>query len=154
MDLNRDDQEFFESEKTFNLNKLIISRINIDDDDEIKCNAIVYATLSYSGNEACLHFKPYDGTSEALDPTYLYGGSKICDIMLNFEQKEDSDGNNFFLFITHKVNILTFDGRIHEIDIPSNLNGLNLCLASKVFLIDIFRIILNQEENNSSYQLS
>lgn len=154
MDFNRDDQEFFNSEKTFNLNKLIISHINIDDDDDIKYNAVCYASLHYNGREAYLHFKPYDGTSEDLDPSYLYNGSKICDITVGFEQEEDDDENKFLVFNTQNVKILTLDGNCHEIITPSSLNGLNLCLASKVFLIDIFRIIHNQEENNSSYQLN
>lgn len=154
MDFNNNDQEFFESVKTFNLNKLLISRIDIDDDDEIKCNADVYVTLNPNGRDASMHFKPYDGTSEDIDPTYLYNGSKICDIVLNFEQDEDDDENKFFIFNTDNVKILTLDGRCHEIEVMSSLNGLSLCLASKVFLIDIFRILLNQEENNSSYQLS
>ena len=53
-----------------------------------------------NGRDASMHFKPYDGTSEDIDPTYLYNGSKICDIVLNFEQDEDDDENKFFIAIT------------------------------------------------------
>lgn len=155
MELNRDEEEFFELGKTFNLNKLIITRINIDDDDEIEYNATVYATYDKEDSRVgYLHFKPYDGTSEDFEPAYSYRGYKISDVKLTIEQNTDYDDNNFFVFQTSDVEILTCDGKHHKIETPSMLDGLSLVCASKVFLIDLFHIILYQDENNNSYQLS
>lgn len=146
-----ENQALFSEGIVLSTNKLIPSKVCVDDYDDYLFTADLYATID-SLDEKCgyLHFRVSDGTSDDFDPSFSYENKKISEIILQFDLIGGAEDGSFF-FKTDCVNIVFLNGEKQAIKTPTKLNGLPLIFASKIFFIDIVRILKNSE--NCSYSL-
>lgn len=147
-----DERKLFDEGIVLSANKLIPSKVYVDDEEDYQFSSDLYATTDTDDEDlGYLHFRVFDGTSEDFDPALSYEGKKISEITLPFEQEGDDADESRFIFNTEKgVKILFFNGETTEIKTPSQLSGLSLIFASKIFFIDIVRILKNSESDNYS----
>jgi hypothetical protein len=154
MYLTDEEQKLFDEGITLSADKLIPSMVYVDDDEDYQFSAYLYATTDSANREyGYLHFRLYDGTTDDFDPALSYEGRKISEVTLSFEQEVDSEDEDISRFIFNTsdgAEIKYFRGESQEIFTPSQLNGLSLLLASKIFFIDIIRILRNSDNNNYS----
>ena len=74
-------------------------------------------------------------------------GKIISEITLKFEQEGfDADESRFIFDTESGVKIVFLNGETLKINTPSQLSGLSLIFASKIFFIDIVRILKNSEK--------
>lgn len=152
MFLTDDEQKLFDEGIVLSANKLIPSKVYIDDEEDYQFSADLYATTDTDNEDlGYLHFRVFDGTSDDFDPALSFESMKISEITLQFEQDGDDEDEARFIFnTTDGVNIVFLNGETQEIKTPSQLNGLSLIFASKIFFIDIVRILKNSENSNDS----
>lgn len=152
MYLTDDEQKLFDEGIVLSADKLIPSKVYIDDDEDYQFSSDLYATTDTDDEDlGYLHFRVFDGTSEDFDPALSFEGKKISEITLPFEQEVDDADESRFIFNTDKgVKIVFLNGETTEINTPSQLSGLSLIFASKIFFIDIVRILKNSESDNYS----
>lgn len=152
MFLTDDEQKLFDEGIVLSANKLIPSKVYVDDEEDYQFSADLYATTDTDNEDlGYLHFRVFDGTSDDFDPALSFESKKISEITLQFEQEGDDEDEARFIFDTASgVNIVFLNGETQEIKTPSQLSGLSLIFASKIFFIDIVRILKNSENNNYS----
>lgn len=155
MYLSENERNFFDEGIILSANKLILSKVRVDDEDyedECKFSADLYATIDEENeNQGYLHLRVYDRTKEELDPTIVYENKKILEAILKFAQEGDEDDYRFIFKKKGGAKIIFSDGEKKEINTPSDLNGVSLILATKIFFIDVIRISL--ESDNCNYSL-
>lgn len=154
MYLTRNEEKLFNEGIVLSADKLIPSKVYGDYGEDYPFSADVYATTDTdNGALGYLHFRVFDGTSNDFDPALSFESKKISEITLQFEQEgDDEDDARFVYNTTDGVTIVFLNGEKQEIKTPSQLNGLSLIFASKIFFIDIVRILENSE--NSNYSLN
>ena len=155
MYLSDNEQNLFDEGIVLSADKLIPSKVRIDDDDDERCmfSADLYATTdNYHENLGYLHLRVFDGTTEDFDPSLTYEGKKISEVKLEFTQEGDEDDNRFVFKTKDGAKIIFIDGEDKEISTPSELNGLSLIFASRIFFIDVLRLLLSSD--NSNYALN
>lgn len=152
MYLTDEEQKLFNEGVVLSTNKLMPSKVYVDDEDDYQFSADLYATTDSNDEEVgYLHFRLFDGTSEDLDPALSFGGKKISEVTLKFKQEGDDEDDSRFIFKTDDgVMIVFLNGENQIIKTPSQLSGLSLILASKIFFIDAIRILLYSDNNNYS----
>lgn len=152
MYLTDEEQKLFNEGIVLSANKLMFSKVYVDDDEDYQFSADLYATTDSDDEEVgYLHFRLFNGTSEDFDPALSYENKKISEVTLKFKQEGDYEEDSRFIFKTDDgVMIVFFNGETQIIKTPSQLNGLSLILASKIFFIDAIRILLNSDNNNYS----
>jgi hypothetical protein len=152
MFLTDEEKKLFDEGIVLSANKLIPSKVFIDDDEDHQFSAYLYATTDSDYEKiGYLHFRVFDGTSDDFDPALSFEGKKISEINISFEQEGDYEDEARFIFDTNKgVKVIFLNGKSQEIKTPSELSGLSLIFAAKIFFIDIVRILKNSEDNNYS----
>ncbi len=154
MYLTEEEQKLFNEGIVLSANKLMFSKVYVDDDEDedYQFSADLYATINSDDEEVgYLHFRLFDGTSEDFDPVLSYENKKISEVTLKFKQEGDDEDDSRFIFKTDDgVMIVFLNGETQIIKTPSQLSGLSLILASKIFFIDAIRILLNSDNNNYS----
>ena len=154
MYLTDEEKGLFNEGIVLSASKLIPSKVYEDDDEDYQFSAYLYATTDYDdAEEGYLHFRLYDGKSADFDPSLSYENKKISEIILKFEQEGDDEDDSRFIFKTDdEVKIVFLNGNTQTIKTPSQLNGLSLICASKIFFIDVIRILFYSDNNNYSLQ--
>lgn len=147
-----DEQALFDKGIVLSANQLIPSKVYVDDEDDYLFSADLYATTdSLYQSIGYLHFRLFESTSVDLDPALSYGDRKILEITLAFEQRIENDNDSRFIFDTENGATIVFsNGETQEIKTPSQLSGLSLIFASKIFFIDVVRLLMNSENENYS----
>ena len=147
MFLTDDEKKLFDEGIVLSANKLIPSKVYINDDEDYQFSSDLYATDTDDECIGYLHFRVFDGTSEDFDPALSYEGKIISEITLKFEQEVfDADESRFIFDTESGVKIVFLNGETLKINTPSQLSGLSLIFASKIFFIDIVRILKNSEK--------
>ena len=155
MNLLDNEQNLFDEGIVLSTDKLIPSKVRIDDDEDedYKFSADLYATTDEDDSDTgYMHLRVYDGTTEDFDPSLTYEGKKSSEVILEFTQEGDEDDNRFVFKTKGGAKIIFIDGEVKKINTPSELNGLSLIFASRIFFIDVIRFLLNSD--NSNYDLS
>lgn len=152
MYLLEEEQELFNDGIVLTADKLTPSKVNVNYDEDCKFSSDLYATTDPNDEEVgYLHFRLFDGESEDFDPALSYENKKISEVTLKFEQEGEEEDDSRFIFHTNGgAKIIFFNGDTKEIQTPSQLNGLSLILASKIFFVDTIRLLLNLDNSNYS----
>lgn len=149
MHFSNDEQDLFKNVVVLSTDKLIPSSVEINDDSEYKFTANLYSTTDVNDDEqGYLHLRVFDGTTDDYDPSFTYEGKKILEVRLKFSQEGDEDDYRFVFDSKNGTKIIYFDGEEKAIKLPSELSGLSLIFAAKIFFIDIIRLLINSDSNN------
>ena len=149
MYLSNDEQDLFSEAIVLSTDKLIPSSVVVNDEEEYKFTANLYCTTDINDDEqGYLHLRVFDGTTDDFDPSYTLEGKKILEVRLKFSQEGDEDNYRFIFNSKNDTRIIFYDGEEKPIKLPSELSGLSLIFASKIFFIDIIRLLINSDNNN------
>jgi hypothetical protein len=147
--LTDDEQTLFEEGVVLSTNQLVLSKIlvNPEEDERYMFSTDLYATINpQSVEKGYLHFRIFDGTSEDFDPALSFNDRKIAEIILPFEQQEGDNEELYFSYNTQNgARLIFIDGESQEFRTLSGLDGLSLIIASKLFFINIIRVLESAE---------
>lgn len=152
MKLNREEKDLFENIMVLSTDRLVPSMIAVNEDGEYTFMGDLYVTADAdNSNKGKLHLRVYDGASDELDPSYEYEGKKVAEAILEFTQEEDEEEEYRFVFDQENAAKLVFlNGDEEQVKTNTDLTGLGLELASKLFFIDLIRVLLNSKDNSFS----
>lgn len=146
MILSNDEQTLFDEGILLSTEKLVISKVMVDDEDEYQFSADCYVTTDDDDEDkGYLHLRLFDGTSDSCDPSISYKESSVSDVVLEFYQEGDEDCYRFVYNTKDGVNLFLRNGKSERITAISNLTGLSLTFAAKILFVDVIRVIINQK---------
>ena len=146
MILSNEEQTLFDEGILLSTEKLVISKVMVDDEDDYQFSADCYVTTDEDDeNKGYLHLRLFDGTSDSFDPSISYKDCSVSDVVLEFYQEGDEDYYRFVYNTMDGVNLFLSNGNSERITSISNLTGLSLTFAAKIFFVDVLKVILNQE---------
>jgi len=147
MYFSSEEQDLFKEGLHLSTSKLIPSSVVVNDEAECKFTANLYCTTDINDDEqGYLHLRVFDGTTDDFDPSYTLEGKKILEVRLLFSQEGDEDESRFVF--ESGARIIFYDGEEKLIKLPSELTGLSLIFAAKIFFIDVIRFLINSDSNN------
>lgn len=146
MILSNDEQTLLEEGILLSTEKLVISKVMVDDEDDYQFSADCYVTTDEDDEDkGYLHLRLFDGTSDSFDPSISYKDSSVSDVVLEFYQEGDEDSYRFVYNTKDGAKLFLSNGNSERITSITNLTGLSLTLAAKIFFVDVLKVILNQE---------
>ncbi|GEM_PF-3497526 len=143
MVLSNEEQTLLDEGILLSTEKLVISKVMVDDEEDRQFSADCYVTTDEDDEDkGYLHLRLFDGTSNCLDPSISYKDYSISDVVLEFYQEGDEDCYRFVYNTKDGVNLFLSNGNTERITSISNLTGLSLTFAAKIFFVDVLKVIL------------